>query len=98
MAALARIGLEVSRALTRLFILAQRVLGLIGTADQLLLHADHPNPIALVVSGCLLAGAQATETVALAVLNRLLDELTKPPAPAVAVGDPPRRSMDGTSS
>lgn len=82
MAALTRIGLAVSRALTRLMILAQRVLGLLGAGDQLLWHADHPNPVALVVSGCLLAGAQATETVVLAAIDRLMSEhVPKLPAP-----------------
>lgn len=97
MAALTRIGLGISRTLTRLFILAQRVLGLVGTADQLLLHADHPQPVALVVSGCLLAGAQATETVILSAIDRLVGEHAKVPPREVAVPavDPP--SGDGGS-
>lgn len=71
MANSARIAHGVARALTRLFVAAVRVLGLIAAVKQLLV-VPHPDSVELVFSGFLLAGAQVSEGLILGFIDRLM--------------------------
>ena len=73
--------------------IVQRALGLFGIGEEIILHADHPNPLILIASGCLLAGAQATESLILSALDKLMGEHAMKP-----VDKPVIERQDGKSS
>lgn len=70
-------------AATNLLTLAVKLIGLASAFNQLLLQ-PHPQSVALAVSAFMVGGAQLSETLILAVLDRLLGEhhdpgeITKP--------------------
>lgn len=80
---------RLSRGFTVLLRWAMTVVGLLGAADQLLLHAQNPNPIALMVAGGFVAGAEAMERVAIAFIDRLIAQHAPAIEPKREEGAPP---------
>lgn len=63
---------RVARAGTLLITWATKIVGLVSATDQLLLHGDHPSSVALAVSAFMMAGAQVSEGLILAFIDRLM--------------------------
>lgn len=61
-----------ARAVTLLITWITKIVGLISASQQLFLHGDHPSSIALAVSAFMMAGAQVSEGLILAAIDRLL--------------------------
>lgn len=61
-----------ARAVTLLITWVTKITGLASASNQLFLHGDHPSSIALAVSAFMMAGAQVSEGLILAAIDRLL--------------------------
>lgn len=61
-----------ARAVTLLITWVTKLTGLVSASDQLFLHGDHPSSIALAVSAFMMAGAQVSEGLILAAIDRLI--------------------------
>lgn len=67
-----------ARAVTLLITWVIKIVGLLSASNQLFLHGNQPSSIALGVSAFMMAGAQVSEGLVLAAIDRLTGEGAQP--------------------